>query len=149
MTFRVCSPFAPRRTRLLGVVEHAGWRLKRYAIVHGDGPFDEPRFAGGRALALGALPAEAVAPERPGIGILIEHQGNDADYAVLAWWDRENELPLRVFVRDGELWRPARGAESICVWDLEVLGTERDAYVRTVLAAGGPDLAAYLASSAG
>jgi hypothetical protein len=146
--FRVCHPFSARRTQLLDVLEHAGWRLKRYAIVHGDGAFDAPRFAPGRALALAALPSPAVAAERPGVGLLIEHQGNGVDYEVLAWWDRENELPLRVFVREEELWRPARGAESICVWDLEVLGAERDAYVASVLGPGGPDLAAYLAASA-
>jgi hypothetical protein len=57
---------------------------------------------------------------------------------VLGWWDRDNELPLRVFVRDtadGEGWRAARGSESVCVWDLQVIWAEREAYVATVMGA--------------
>lgn len=62
---------------------------------------------------------------------------------MLCWWDRENELPIRVFVRqhDGSPWRPAQGSESVCVWDLQVICFERDAYVHTVMAgrAGGAE----------
>jgi hypothetical protein len=72
---------------------------------------------------------------------------------VLAWWDNENELPLRVFVRELEgdsQWRAARGVESFCVWDLQVIAFERDAYVATLLA-GSPDVAgatrAYLGAA--
>jgi hypothetical protein len=147
MTFRVQHPFAPRPTRARGIVEYeGGWRLKRYTIALPGEPFDEGRFAAGRGLALSALPEPAVTPSRPGVGVVIEHQGREADYVVLAWWDRENELPVRVIVGDEAGWRPARDGESFCVWDLAVLAAERDAYVRTVLAPGAPGDAAYLAA---
>lgn len=58
------------------------------------------------------------------------------------------ELPLRNFVREFEstAWRAAREAESIRVWDLDVIRFERDAYVRCVLAdPAAPDLDDYLA----
>jgi hypothetical protein len=42
--------------------------------------------------------------------------------------------------------RPEQGGESFCVWDLEIVGRERDAYVETVLADG--DAEAYLARRA-
>ena len=81
----------------------------------------------------------AVTDKRPGVGFAISHQGNGADYAVLGWWDNENELPLRVVVRpqtpDGS-WRPARDGESVCVWDLEVIWFERQSYVQTLLNGG-------------
>ena len=73
------------------------------------------------------------------MGFVIEHQAIGIDYLVLAWWDRENELPLRIFVRERDAqaaWRTARGGESVCVWDLEVIGAERDAYIATVLDGG-------------
>ena len=62
------------------------------------------------------------------------------DYLILAWWDRENELPIKVFVKGDSdpAWRRARGGESVCVWDLDVLWHEREAYVATLL---GPDQA--------
>lgn len=82
---------------------------------------------------------------RCGAGFLIEHQGNSLDYLVLGWWDRENELPLRVYVRDaGTPWRAARGGESVCVWDLQVVWAERPAYVGTVMNPAMGDVAAYL-----
>lgn len=128
-------PFAERPIRFHGLREPGGYRLKLYSVVYGGGPPEMERFERGLALAFAELPRPAVVPGRPGAGFAILHQGSNANYVVLGWWDRENELPLRVFVRDGA-WRPARGAESICVWDLELLWHERCAYVETVLAKG-------------
>jgi len=134
------QPYVARIIRPLGIHEAAGFRFKRYAVDGGFAPFDAGRFAGGIALAEAALPSPAVDDGRPGVGFLILHQGR-GDYLVLAWWDRENELPLRVFVRreDGMGWRPASTTESVCVWDLEILWREREAYVHTVLAGGSVD----------
>ena len=137
--------YAPRPIRFDGVHVHDGWRIKRYRIWYGDAGFEAGRFEVGVALVWSELPAPAVTAVRPGVGFIVAHQGRGADYLVLGWWDRENELPLRVFVRDRGVWRPAQGPESVCVWDLQVIGHERDAYVETVLgdpAAGGVD--AYL-----
>ena len=135
-------PYIARPIRYLGLAEPNGYRLKQYTILYGGGPFREEDFAAGLRLAYESLPAPAVTDLRPGVGFAIAHQGNGADYAVLAWWDNENELPLRVFVRpqtaDG-VWWPARGGESVCVWDLEVIGFERGAYVETLLSAGTVD----------
>jgi hypothetical protein len=130
--------FAPRRAWSLGLRTERDWRVKTYAIV-AHGALDSARFAPGWKLALAALPEPAATAERPGIALAIAHQGRTGDYLVLAWWDRENELPLRGFVRDGDRWRAARGSESICVWDLELLWREREAYVATVLGEGGPE----------
>ena len=129
-------PYAPRRISACKAVEHLGWRLKRYSVCLPEQAFDESRFHAGRMAALAALPTPAVAPARAGVGFLIDHQGNGIDYVVLGWWDRENELPLRVFVCErpgsGE-WRAARGSESVCVWDLQVIWEERQSYVETIL----------------
>ncbi len=136
MTF---APYIARPIRYAGITDVEGYRLKRYIILYGGGPFHEHDFAIGMKLAQESLPRPASNTQRPGVGFAISHQGNGVDYLVLAWWDNENELPLRVFVRpqapDGE-WRPAQGAESICVWDLEVIGFERNAYVKTLMNAG-------------
>jgi hypothetical protein len=137
-------PYAPRPIRFDGLRTPGAWRVKTYVLTLPDEPFDRSRFADGERRALAELPAETSAA-RPGLALLVLHQGRGADYAVLGWWDRENELPLRVWVRphDEPAWRPARGGESLCVWDLQVLWHEREAYVATVLADG--DATAYLA----
>jgi hypothetical protein len=134
------QPYAPRPIEKLTSLYFAGWTLKRFAICYGTEPFDDGRFESGRALALAQLPSPAVGPGRVGAGFVIEHQANRVDYLVLGWWDRENELPLRVFVREpGAQWRPARGAESVCVWDLQVIWAEREAYVATVMSGQSRD----------
>jgi hypothetical protein len=128
------QPFAPRPIRFLRVHEYRGWRIKLYSIVLPEAS-GKPDFESGLTLALGALPDAAQTTSRPGVGFCVLHAGRGADYAVLGWWDRENELPVRVFVRphDEPAWRPAQGAESFCVWDLQVVAFERDAYVQTLL----------------
>lgn len=132
-------PYAPRLIRCLDLIEVADFRLKRYWIDLQGEP--GPALAGWEpalALAKAALPSDVDAAGCARVGFQILHRGRGADYLVLGWWDRENELPLRVFVRyprtDDALWRAARGGESVCVWDLEVIGFERDAYVRSYLA---------------
>lgn len=133
------QPYVARPIRFIGVAEPHGYRIKRYAIQYGGGPFREAVFAEGLRLACESLPRPAITDQRIGMGFAITHQGNGVDYVVLAWWDNENELPLRVFVRsqkDDAEWRPARDGESVCVWDLEVIWFERQAYVRTILGGG-------------
>lgn len=139
--------YEPRAVRSAGVQASGGWRLKRYEIVLGDEPLDREVFAGADDLVFGTLPVPGETARRPGVGFVILHQGRGASYVVLGWWDNENELPLRVWVRDegGAGWREAAGHESVCVWDLRVLHHERESYVRHVLGAASPDVEAYAA----
>jgi hypothetical protein len=142
------QPYAPRRIEFHGLRTFAGWRLKLYSIVYGQRALEWNAFAPGLAMAEAALPQPSVTPERAGVGFVIAHQGNGCNYVVLAWWDRENELPLRVFVsadRRPRSWRPNEESESVCVWDLEVVWAEREAYVATVMRGDGSDVEAYLA----
>jgi hypothetical protein len=138
-------PYEPRPICFHGLREIDGWRLKRYSITYGPGPLEWSAFEPAMALVDAALPRPAVTAGRPGLGFVIAHRGRTALYCVLSWWDNENELPTRVFVRalegDAE-WRAARGPESFCVWDLQVIAFERDAYVTTVLAGNADRTAA-------
>ena len=140
------TPFEPRAAAFHAIVEHAGHRLKGYSVRYGERPVDWDAHREGIEMALAALPEANPAEGRPGLGFLIVHRGRAAEYVVLAWWDRQNELPVRVFVHNEGPWRAARGGESFCVWDLELFARERDAYVATVLADG--DAEAYLARPA-
>jgi hypothetical protein len=141
--FAVTHRFAPRPVRSLGIAELGGWRLKHYAVHMSNEQFDVSRFAHWEAAADTVLPSPAITASRPGVGFVIMHQGRGADYLPIAWWDNENEMPLRVFVRDGGSFRLARAGESVCVWDIGVIAHERDAYIRHVLTAD-PDVDAYL-----
>jgi len=139
------TPYQPRPLTFLSVETLAGYRLKVYSICYGDAAFDRSRFAGGCELARAALPQPAITRDRPGVGFAILHQGRTGDYIILCWWDQENELPLRVFVRGSDGWRPAKEHESVCVWDLRIVWWEREAYVATMMAGRADGLEAYLA----
>ncbi len=138
------TPYEQRLLTPLGVIERRRYRLKSYSIVYGNTPFDRAAFNAGLDLAHRQLPAPAAAPGRPGVGFVIFHQGRTGPYLILAWWDNENELPVRVFLQEGAGWRSAAAGESFCVWDLRVIWHERESYVHTMLN-GRPDEAAYLA----
>lgn len=138
--------YAPRPIGFHGLESVGGHALKVYSIHHGDGSFDRDRFTGAWELVTESLPTADIAAGRPGAGFVILHQGATGDYFVLCWWDNENELPTRVFVRGDGGWRPATNGESFCVWDLRVIWSEREAYVSTALAGRQGGVEEYLAS---
>ncbi len=133
------EPYSSRPTHFLDVETVGDYRLKVYSITHGSQTFQRHDFAEGWNQAMAELPTPAEAEGRPAVGFVILHQGKTGHYLILCWWDRENELPTRVFIRDESGWRAARGGESFCVWDLKVMWREREAYVRTVLAGKSVD----------
>jgi hypothetical protein len=142
--------FSPRPITFAGILNTHGYELKSYRITAGGAPFRKEHFEEGLSLAFSSLLTPARSGRRPGLGFVIAHQGKDLDYIVLSWWDRENELPTRVFVRDDTGWRPARQDESFCVWDLEIIWHERQSYIRTLLSpVAGDNREVYLLDYAG
>ena len=141
---RSYEPYAPRPVESHGHLQRSGHELKLYSVRYGDEPIDLDAYREGIGMALSRLPPADPEAGRPGLGFLIVHRGRGADYVVLAWWDRENELPVRVFVRADGDWRPAGESESFCVWDLEIVNHERNSYVETVLGEEPGGAAAYL-----
>ena len=98
MTFCRADVFRDRPTTFAGELSHDDWRLKCYDISHDGAPI-EPVFDDVMPLALAQLPQPAVAADRPGVGFVIRHQGAEWQYLVLCWWDSQNELVQRLFVR--------------------------------------------------
>jgi hypothetical protein len=135
--------YSDRPIRFLGTRSAGDWHLKVYAIWCRGDHFDLSAFTNGILLAVRDLPEPAVTPQRPGAGFLICHRGRELHYVVLGWWDNENELSVRVFVRDGADWRAAR-SESFCVWDLQVFWHEREVYVRHVMGGAAAGSERYL-----
>ena len=116
--------------------------MKVYEILYGYQEFDQFAFDEALKLCANELPNPAVTETRPGVGFILSHQGRGWHYVVLCWWDNENELPTKIFVRkiaNSERWKPAAVGQAICVWDLEVIWFERNAYINTVMAGEGVD----------
>jgi hypothetical protein len=140
------TPYSPRALQFLGIREFRGYQLKVYSIVYGNAPFDSDSFEAGLQVAIRELPHPPVTDERPGLGFAILHQGRTGKYLIMSWWDRENELPAKVFIAYPDGWHLAQHGESFCVWDLRVLWWERESYIGTVLSGHGNGVEAYLSS---
>ena len=150
MTIRLAEAYTPRPISALGVEEIAGWRLKVYGIAYGrDGPRPELVDAS-LAAASERLPQPPITEARYGIGFLGVHDGRGENFVFVDWWAHENELHHQILFspsdEPGQLRAGTDGDPIACAWDLSVVGHERDAWVRHVLAnPHGPDLDAYLA----
>ena len=63
---------------------------------------------------------------------VIFHDGSTCDYLVLIWWQNDNELFTSVSVKvDGE-WVEDPTKYSFCLYDLEIMWTERNIYIKTI-----------------
>lgn len=147
-SWKPSQAYEPRAIQFKEVLEQAGWQIKLYVLLYGDQELIWKPIERGLSLALNALPQPARTQVRPGLGFLLAHQGRTNIYLVLCWWDQENELCTRVFVHplqnEGD-WRGAQENESFCVWDLEVMFFEREAYIAAILAKpDDPDIEGYL-----
>jgi hypothetical protein len=152
---RLRAAYRPRPIRCQGVVELGGWRIKVYGIAYGGAAPRDSLVEAAKRQAAQMLPQPAITDSRYGVGFLGAHQGLTADVVFINWWEVEDELHHHMFVADPESdtesetgLRPAQPHElTACIWDLAVLGFERDAWVESVLKrADGPDLDGYLSA---
>jgi hypothetical protein len=131
------EPYAARTIRFLELWEEAGWRVKVYGIAfRDDGPPAE-MVEVARELARDCLPRPAATETRYGVGFMGVHEGRGANLVFVDWWSHENELRHHVFTAPGT--QPldfqdmtGRGLAG-CVWDLAVMGFERQAWISSML----------------
>ncbi len=132
---------------MLPLVQSETWQLKPYRIL--GRTYDGAPTLDQAAIDLIAsdLPDPASLSHCPGLGFVIEHLATPVDYLVLCWWQNKNEIITRIYIRGaGAAWRPTDGNESFCVWDLDIMWFERNAFIRTMLSFPVHDPAAYLAA---
>ncbi len=140
--------YRPRPARFIRLERLGDWRVKIYGIAT-PGCTPRPQLIEATiARAAAALPNEANASGRMGVGFAIAHDAATASIGLVYWWEAANELHQRVFVGPREdpnamqkLADPAAG----CVWELGIIDFERRAWIGDVLAnPSGPDLERYL-----
>lgn len=146
---RLREPYRTRPIRFTELWRHGEWRIKIYSAA-----YDRPGARGELIEAMKqrasvTLPDPAVAHEAYGVGFACAHDGRGGCFAFVDWWAGENELHHHMFVspekRPGDLQPVGEQGLTACVWDLALMGFERDAWLDTVLAnPAGPDLDAYL-----
>lgn len=131
--------YAPRLVRTLPPVRANGRVLKAYAMyarAEEQAPPPDPQWLQEQASAvLAAAPQDGDHPA----GFLILHAGMERDYLLVSqWYDADM---LKHWVREVRVDADGRTTLTpldqrdlvACVWELEVIAFERDAWVNTVL----------------
>lgn len=119
--------YRSRQVTPLGVEAVDGWRLPRRELVTA-------------AVKEAALRCRnpPVSEVRYGVGFSGIHDGRGGNFVFVDWWEHENEPHHHVFFSSTDEPVQLRAANdtdpSACVWDLCVVGHEREAWVRYVLA---------------
>lgn len=145
------TPYVPRPTRFIELVELAGWKVKLYGITLDPSIDTTQALSALKSVISSSLPQPARTPTRYGAAFAIFHTARDANYFLVDWWTDENVLQHRLYrapldaPHAYEDFSPS-GAVA-CVWELRVIDFEREAWVTHVLSGGdNPDFASYFAA---
>jgi len=114
--------------------------VKLYTISTHGGPVNQSPYLE----RLARIKAERAIdwPSTPAFAIL--HDGASMRYLVLGWWGNDNELFTSVSVETDTGWVEDSARFSFCLWDMEVMWFERNAFVDTIYS-DSSDLASYRA----
>lgn len=145
------DPYRPRAIRFLDLWEIDGWRLKAYGIAYGGAHPDRELTEAARTTARNRLHQSGALSNHYGVGFVGVHEGKTGNFVFVDWWADENELHHHVYVSPSHdpaaLGYQTPTGLAACVWDLALIGHERDAWVASVLRRPtAPDLEAYLAT---
>jgi hypothetical protein len=146
---RLSERYTLRSVRFLDLLTFDGWRLKLYGIAYRAERPEQAIVDAAVAAVRERLPRPAVTGDRYGVGFVGAHQGRGGSFVFADWWATENDLHHRAWRSSQDepsRLRPTGPDDFIaCTSDLAVIGHERTAWVRHVLARPqGPDVDAYL-----
>ena len=126
-----------RPIRFLELCEFDGWKIKFYGICSLAEFPDAKCIKIAKQIAGKTLPSPAITDSRYGIAFITIHQAEMFNQIIIDWWERVNELRHRVFKAEAQspfdFTEITATGEAFCVWELRVIGFERDAWVDNVL----------------
>jgi hypothetical protein len=139
------STYSPRLVQAFPAVSASGRTFKVYGIF--ADPDAQPAFPqpGWLRQHVASLRQEPIEQDDHAVGFLMLHFAKDGDYLLMSQWYGVNMLKHWVYrAQDDANGGPAFVALTqrdviACVWELEVMKFERDAWVRTVMHRGALD----------
>jgi hypothetical protein len=142
------NSYRPRPVRFLELWECGPWRIKLYGLTAEHTRLLPDLTRAAKELVRHTLSTEADESKGYGVGFAGIHCGIDANFVFIDWWENENELHHHVFVSTLESPLELHSAPPglvACVFDLQVIWFERNAWVEKILAnTRGPDVESYL-----
>lgn len=139
--------YMSRAIKFKGVKAVNDWKIKVYSIIYDENSFSEALE--NESIHLLHRVLTDINSDTYGLGFLIVHHGKDSNFVLFDWWCNENELQHLVYysskINPGILKKQSIGASIACVWDLQVINHERNAWVKHMMRKN-PDRAGYLKS---
>ena len=144
------QPYRARAIRFLELWRESGWQVKIYGISPVNKPFEDRLRSVAKEIARKKLLHQQITATRYGVGCVTIHPAQMFNQIIVNWWERENELRHHVFKAYPETPFSFEDitvtGEAFCIWELRVIGFERQAWLDTVLVnPNGPDVEKYLA----
>lgn len=139
------TPYASRQITALAPATKQGWRLKRYALMAGDRALDAHTVKAATRAAQRRLPPPGTLAQgsgNHGCGFQIIHFAQTAIVSPVFYWQWGSVLSSLTQLRAPRHAPTAfeDGYTEIvgCVWELEIVAFETQAWTQTVLAPGAP-----------
>ncbi len=132
----VVTPYLPRDTRLVSIHEYGGWRLKVYEICFDSHSIPSDQVAATLAFAENNVPWPLASNVSNNAGFVIIHRGQDAMWLMVHLWQSDILVQFAYQATLSKLvdFVPLRSDGMCgCVWELEVVKHERDAWVRCAM----------------
>ena len=146
MTLEFFKPFRERRTGLCGHTEIRGWRAKVYGMVGDLAELSEDTLLAAIRIAESDVPWPDDVDDK--YGFLTVHVGEEAVWLLVDFWVSDI---LRHFVFSAPIKSPTdfspgpSNGTMACVWEMQVLWHERQAWVKHVMAKPElPDFEGYV-----
>jgi hypothetical protein len=136
--------YFPRWVEAGDVISLNGYRLKSYSMHLSDKKEKQVLENHDLQALLQACVPPASEPLDHGPGFVIVHYARDGDYLLISRWYGGNMLKHELFrlVQNAEGWQaePLRSTNIVaCVWELQVIAFERQAWVATAMAKRGTE----------
>lgn len=146
---RIKETYKPRCIRFLERYQHDEWTLKIYSISYKNERVDQSNVEEAKIhLTEWLSKSKVYGLEIYSIATMIVHEGKEGFYVILNWWIDENMMQNFVYLKkysEPEFVLYSDRGMTTCVWELEVIWHERNAWVKHVLMQHeNPDVEAYL-----
>lgn len=134
--------YRPRKALSYPAIAVSGRELKVYGVFSDPAKVARMPAASDLAACIADLCPPAADARDHGLGFAILHLAEDGDYLLISHWIDANMLKHQVYqcvvTEQGPTGCSSLAPSGIiaCVWELEIMKFERDAWVRTVLSAG-------------
>lgn len=132
----VVTPYVPRASRLVSIHEYGGWRLKVYEICFDSHSIPSDQVAATLTFAENSVPWPHASNVSNNAGFVIIHRGQDAMWLMIHLWQSDIlvQFAYQATFSNPVDFIPLRSDGMCgCVWELEIVKHERDAWVRCAM----------------